>query len=91
MSSLPGRASTAGGKRGNRRDHPHRRRRVRLRLFAAAEVLDNVHAGKPAATGARQAETLLDDAKVFTLRVFGAIAIASGLLSFVFANHQSIF
>jgi hypothetical protein len=60
-------------------------------LFAAAEVLDNVHASKPAATGARQAETLFDDAKVFTLRVFGAIAIAGGLLSFVFANHQSIF
>ena len=60
-------------------------------LFAVAEVLDNVHASKPAATGARQAETLFDDAKVFTLRVFGAIAIAGGLLGFVFANHQSLF
>jgi len=60
-------------------------------LFGVAEVLDNVHARKPAATGSRQAETLFDDAKVFTLRVFGAIAIAGGLLSFVFANHTPIF
>jgi hypothetical protein len=60
-------------------------------LFAVAEVLDNANARKPAATGARQAETLFDDAKVFTLRIFGAIAIASGLLAFVFANHTPIF
>jgi len=31
-----------------------------------------------AATGARQAEALFADAKVFTLRIFGAIAIAAG-------------
>jgi hypothetical protein len=60
-------------------------------LFVAAELLDNAHARKPAATGARQAETFFDDAKVFTLRIFGAVAIAGGLLSFVIANHSSIF
>jgi hypothetical protein len=60
-------------------------------LFGVAEVLDKVNARKPAATGARQAETLLDDAKVFTLRIFGAVAIAGGLLAFVFANHTPIF
>jgi hypothetical protein len=60
-------------------------------LFVVAEVLDNVNARKPAATGAGQAETLFDDAKVFTPRIFGAIAIAGGLLAFVFANHTPIF
>jgi hypothetical protein len=60
-------------------------------LFVVAELVDNANARKPAATGARQAETLFDDAKVFTLRIFGAVAIAGGLLAFVFANHTPIF
>ncbi len=60
-------------------------------LIVAAELVDNAHARKPAATGARQADTFFDDAKVFTLRIFGAVLIALGLLSFVAANHTSIF
>ncbi len=58
-------------------------------LIVAAELVDNVHARKPAATGARQAETFFDDAKVFTLRIFGAVLIALGLLSFVASSHTS--
>lgn len=60
-------------------------------MIGGAELLDNAHARKPAATGARQSETFYDDAKVFTLRIFGAVLIALGLLSFVAANHTSIF
>jgi hypothetical protein len=60
-------------------------------LIIVAELLDNAHARKPAATGARAADTFFDDAKVFTLRIFGAVAIALGLLSFVAANHTAIF
>ena len=59
-------------------------------LIVAAELVDNAHARKPAATGARQSETFYDDAKVFSLRIFGAMAIALGLLSFV-AAHKGTF
>ncbi len=58
-------------------------------LIVAAELLDNAHARKPAATGARQSETFFDDAKVFTLRISGAVAIGLGLLSFVAAHKGS--
>jgi hypothetical protein len=58
-------------------------------LIVAAELLDNAHARKPAATGARQSETFYDDAKVFTLRIAGALAIGLGLLSFVAAHKGS--
>lgn len=58
-------------------------------LLGAAELLDNAHARKPAATGARQSDTFYDDAKVFTLRIFGAVAIGLGLLSFVAAHRGS--
>jgi hypothetical protein len=58
-------------------------------LIGAAEVLDNAHARKPAATGARQSDTFYDDAKVFTLRIFGAVTIGLGLLSFVAAHKGS--
>ncbi len=58
-------------------------------LIGAAELLDNAHARKPAATGARQSETFYDDAKVFTLRIFGAVMIGLGLLSFVAAHKGS--
>jgi hypothetical protein len=58
-------------------------------LIVAAELLDNAHARKPAATGARQSETFFDDAKVFTLRIFGAVVIGLGLLSFVAAHKGS--
>ncbi len=58
-------------------------------LIIGAELLDNAHARKPAATGARQAETFFDDAKVFTLRIFGAVTIGLGLLSFVAAHKGS--
>lgn len=60
-------------------------------LIVAAELFDNAHARKPAATGARQSETFYDDAKVFTLRIFGAMLIALGLLSWVAASHTTIF
>jgi hypothetical protein len=59
-------------------------------LIVGAELLDNAHNRKPAATGARQSETFFDDAKVFSLRIFGAVAIALGLLSFV-AGHKGSF
>ncbi len=58
-------------------------------LIIAAELVDNAHARKPAATGARQSETFFDDAKVFSLRIFGAVAIALGLLGFVAAHRGS--
>lgn len=58
-------------------------------LIVAAELLDNAHARKPAATGARQSETFFDDAKVFTLRIFGAVTIGLALLSFVAAHKGS--
>ncbi len=58
-------------------------------LFVMAELVDNANARKPAATGARQAETFFDDAKVFSLRIFGAVLIALGLLSFVATSHTS--
>ncbi len=58
-------------------------------LIIAAELVDNVNARKPAATGARQSETFFDDAKVFTLRIFGAVLIALGLLSFVASSHTT--
>ncbi len=58
-------------------------------LIVAAELVDNANSRKPAATGARQAETFFDDAKVFSLRIFGAVAIALGLLSFVAAHKGS--
>jgi hypothetical protein len=58
-------------------------------LIVGAELLDNAHARKPAATGARQSETFFDDAKVFTLRIFGAVIIGLGLLSFVAAHKGS--
>jgi hypothetical protein len=58
-------------------------------LILGAELLDNAHNRKPAATGARQSDTFFDDAKVFTLRIFGAVAIALGLLSFVAAHKGS--
>ena len=45
-------------------------------LIVAAELVDNAHARKPAATGSRQSETFFDDAKVFTLRIAGAVTIA---------------
>jgi hypothetical protein len=60
-------------------------------LIVGAELLDNAHASKPAATGARQSETFFDDAKVFTLRIFGAVVIGLGLLSFVAAHKGSFF
>jgi hypothetical protein len=59
-------------------------------LIVIAELVDNINARKPAATGARQSETFYDDAKVFTLRIFGAVVIGLGLLSFV-ASHQGSF
>ncbi len=59
-------------------------------LIVGAELLDNVHARKPAATGARQSDTLADDAKVFMLRVAGALFIGIGLLLFV-AAHKGTF
>jgi hypothetical protein len=58
-------------------------------LFVAAELVDNANARKPAGTGARQADTFMDDAKVFTLRIFGAVTIALALLSFVAAHKGS--
>ncbi len=58
-------------------------------LIAGAELLDNAHARKPAATGARQSDTFFDDAKVFTMRIFGALAIGLGLLMFVAASHTT--
>jgi hypothetical protein len=58
-------------------------------LFGGAELLDNAHSRKPAATGARQSDTFNDDAKVFTLRIAGAVAIGLGLLSFVAAHKGS--
>jgi hypothetical protein len=60
-------------------------------LIVAAELLDNAHARKPAATGSRQSETFYDDAKVFTLRIFGAVTIGLGLLSFVAAHKGTFF
>jgi len=59
-------------------------------LFVVAELIDNANARKPAATGARQSETFFDDAKVFTLRIFGAVTIGLALLSFV-ASHKGSF
>ncbi len=58
-------------------------------LIVVAELVDNANARKPAATGARQSETFFDDAKVFTLRIFGAVCIALGLLTFVAAHRGS--
>jgi hypothetical protein len=58
-------------------------------LIVAGELLDNAHARKPAATGSRQSDTLVDDAKVFGLRIAGAVVIALGLLSFVAAHKGS--
>jgi hypothetical protein len=58
-------------------------------LIVGAELLDNAHARKPAATGSRQSETFFDDAKVFTLRIFGAVVIGLALLSFVAAHKWS--
>ncbi len=60
-------------------------------LIVVAELVDNANARKPAATGARQSETFYDDAKVFSLRIFGAVLIALGLLSFVAAHRGSFF
>ncbi len=59
-------------------------------LIVGAELIDNVHARKPAATGSRQSDTLMDDAKVFMLRVAGALFIGIGLLMFV-AAHKGTF
>lgn len=58
-------------------------------LIVGAELLDNAHNRRPAATGARQSDTFFDDAKVFSLRIFGAVIIALGLLSFVAAHKGS--
>lgn len=60
-------------------------------LIVVAELVDNANARKPAATGARQADTFYDDAKVFSLRIAGALAIGLGLLSFVAAHKGTFF
>lgn len=60
-------------------------------LIIVAELVDNANERKPYATGSRASEKFMSDAKVFTLRIFGAFAIALGLLSFVIANHTAIF
>ena len=56
-------------------------------LIGVAELVDNMNERKPYATGSRASETIFNDAKVFTLRIFGAVTIFFGLISFVIANH----
>jgi hypothetical protein len=52
-----------------------------------AELLDNKHNAKPAASGQQRMATFYEDAMVFTFRLFGALVIFGGLISFVIANH----
>ncbi|GAC1408214.1 MAG: hypothetical protein NVSMB64_16150 [Candidatus Velthaea sp.] len=56
-------------------------------LIVAAELVERRHLAKPWSTGTRRADTFMDDAKVFTLRIAGAGFIVLSLLSFVIQNH----
>jgi hypothetical protein len=54
-------------------------------LIVLAELLDNKHNAKAMPTGPRRGDAFADDAKVFGLRIAGALAIFVGLITFVIA------
>jgi hypothetical protein len=59
-------------------------------LFVVAEILDNIHENRPDPVGPQRADKFMEDAQVFTLRIFGAFIIGLALLSFVIARGGAL-